>query len=587
MDSLVMVFGIDLDKLEIDRKRPVRTRGGGAIAWGEVADPLLDWLSASGQVVADRGGDFIDIICPWASEHTTGDNTAGYSPLGRGHVQGDIDLGDTRAFKCQHEHCKDRDFKEFKAWAVAQGAPDVAGYDPLARLQGQYVHVVEGEQVVDMIQRPLGGKWRYTLREFSNMHYGRMTPPGRKEPVLIKSAFLGSPRTRAAKYIGYVPTLKDTGLVKVAGQQVVNSYIAPAWPEIDKTPDVFLEHIEYLLPDMRERECFLDWLAHKIQHPEQRSFAVVMIVPDGTQGIGRSWLGNMLQAMLSKTGDDSKVNTVDLDKLSGKQNFNDYLFGCQFLIVEEAKDVAPEEYWSAYETLKERVEPGKEKRAWRNTKYGAARYDNMWFNALVFSNHVDAIALPDEDRRFCVLTNATERRDPAYYERLHGSLRGEEPARLYWWLRRRDISGFDHVYPIETEGRDMMVELARSPSEEIGSVLLEDLVGDLVIFSQLRSRVRDLANQLGHSKVADDPDPVAKRIWKGLKKLRKDKNGARYSVDGKTQEVRAARNTKNWQAADSSHDRDAIVAEAMKNASEVVSFHTLAQFPTLGTPANG
>ena len=49
-----------------------------------------------------------------------------------------------------------------------------------------------------------------------------------------------------------------------------------------------------------------------------------------------------------------------------------------------------------------------------NTKYGKTRQDTMWFNALIFSNHADAMVIPEDDRRIAVFTNAVEKASTEY-----------------------------------------------------------------------------------------------------------------------------------------------------------------------------
>ena len=124
LDEIAEDLKCDFSKIEV-KDNVITLKTGGAVAMDGI-DPMLDWLTDNGHVVRDNGGEWVDIVCPWADTHTTGENTAGYSPLGRGtgrYVQ-------TRAFKCLHEHCLRRLIPEFCAWAVARGAPSVKGYDP-------------------------------------------------------------------------------------------------------------------------------------------------------------------------------------------------------------------------------------------------------------------------------------------------------------------------------------------------------------------------------------------------------------------------------------------------------------------------
>ena len=65
-----------------------------------------------------------------------------------------------------------------------------------------------------------------------------------------------------------------------------------------------------------------------------------------------------------------------------------------------------------------------------NPKYGKTREDRLFFNLLIFSNHADAMVLPEDDRRVCVLENPAKKQTQEYYDRLEQSLDGAEPAQV-------------------------------------------------------------------------------------------------------------------------------------------------------------
>jgi hypothetical protein len=557
LDELAMALGISQNiweeyasKLQKKTKLPASASAN--------IDPALDWLSANGYVVKDDGGHWVYIKCPWAVEHTSGPGTAGYSPLGRG----DGRWEGRRAFKCMHEHCKDRHLGEFRDWAQQLGAPAMLGHDPLPVLQAKYIYVVEGKTVVNMLQRPKGGKWRYALDEWSNKYYQRILTPYRDNPVLIRTAFLEHDDTRQAEALAYMPGKGE--LTVLNGQNVVNTYVEPQHEETDKTPEVFLKHIEYLLPDQREREVFLNWLAWKIQHPGKRSYAIIMVA-DEAYGTGRSWIGEMMAEVL-----EGKVNKATLGQLIGKgtageNTYNDWAAECQFLIVEEAKDLSREDFWSSYETIKERIDNRLHK-FWRNTKYGAARFDYMYFNALIFSNHTDAMVLPEDDRRFCVLTNPEHRLDRAYYAQLQLSLDTDEPARVYWYLKRRNVSDFDHVYPPMTDAKQAMIEQSRSSLDDILDYLEKDFIGDIVTRKLLQTKVSSAARELGYEKIKASPGGIATKVWRRLGSLRpEEKNGARYVIDTERTEVRAFRNNQKWKTIDAQRIGTEITEELKRN----------------------
>ena len=123
--ELASALGCDLDTLAYETGKTLLAKTGGAAAMENI-DPLLDWLVAAGQVVQDGGG-WVEVICPWGALHTTGSNTGGYSPLGRGDGQ----YVQMRSYSCRHEHCRERDLRAFLKYHAPAGAPQVSGFDQL------------------------------------------------------------------------------------------------------------------------------------------------------------------------------------------------------------------------------------------------------------------------------------------------------------------------------------------------------------------------------------------------------------------------------------------------------------------------
>ena len=567
IDDLIAELGISPDELKIEtgNTAPRASVGGAAAAETRVIDPILTWLAENDHIVKDSGGQWVNILCPWHGEHTTGDGGTDYSPLGRGTGGWE----ERRAFNCLHEHCQDRTFKDFRDWVMASGGPWAAGHDPLPWLQARWVYVDASCQFADMEQRPRGGVWLYSEKAWTNMFPHRVTVQGHDNPVATRTAFLESRETTRAADLKYLPNGNE--IAERYEQQFVNTWVPPQHAETDEAPQVFLDHMDYLLPVDVERECFLDWLAFKLQNPDVRSYAVVLVA-DEAYGVGRSWLGKALHKVTC-----GQTGKVSLKQLIGKgtqaeQNYNDWSVGVQFIIVNEAKDVDRLDFFKSYETFKDRVDTSSaEERI--NPKYGPTRNEEMFWNALIFSNHADAIALPDDDRRVAVFTNPTEKRNSEYYTRLWASLDGDEPARAYWWLLWRDVSSFDHAAPPMTPAKQKMLEMTRSPSDEIMDWLEENAKGDIVTRRSLEKMVRKAARDLGHEKIEVSPSGVSNYIWKSIGTLRPDaKNGARYLIDSTREEVRAHRNWGKWGAVDAKRDRDAIVSELEKNTGQPAQF---------------
>ena len=77
----------------------------------DIDDPVVDWLHAQGTVLSETSSGGLVIACPWADEHSSGedgDSSTVWLPAGtNGHTTGH--------FKCMHSHCEHRNRSNFLA----------------------------------------------------------------------------------------------------------------------------------------------------------------------------------------------------------------------------------------------------------------------------------------------------------------------------------------------------------------------------------------------------------------------------------------------------------------------------------------
>ena len=90
----------------------------------EGVDVLYNYLAKNSLILSDTGSEWIKVQCPWHAGHSNNDNSAGYSPLGRGGS-----WAANRSFRCQHGHCSDKTFKDFMIFHKELGGPRVQGFD--------------------------------------------------------------------------------------------------------------------------------------------------------------------------------------------------------------------------------------------------------------------------------------------------------------------------------------------------------------------------------------------------------------------------------------------------------------------------
>ena len=68
-----------------------------------IIDPVLEFLNKK-KLLLSEGGEWHLIKCPWGDRHTDGQYFAYYSPIGWGEIKSQ------RAFKCFHDHCKEKKY---------------------------------------------------------------------------------------------------------------------------------------------------------------------------------------------------------------------------------------------------------------------------------------------------------------------------------------------------------------------------------------------------------------------------------------------------------------------------------------------
>lgn len=117
-----LLFGENGFNIPLQTSRPVLTASNAVLILSSGDDPLLDWLSQTGQTLepAPNSQGWIAIRCPWHGEHTGGaEGGTGYRSA---HPNGVF---------CFHGACAHRQPHDFFAHWLASGAPVLPEVDPL------------------------------------------------------------------------------------------------------------------------------------------------------------------------------------------------------------------------------------------------------------------------------------------------------------------------------------------------------------------------------------------------------------------------------------------------------------------------
>jgi hypothetical protein len=261
----------------------------------------------------------------------------------------------------------------------------------------------------------------------------------------------------------YRPDLKDR-FFEVDGIPYVNAYLPHTVPDAatnwqtHTAWQICAGHITNILNG--DGHLIIKWIAHNVQHPGRKILWSPIIV--GVQGDGKTTLLKIMQAAMGR------ANASPVSPEAMFSDFTGWAEGACVKVLEEIR-VHGNSRHNAMNKLKplitndsvEIVRKGKDGKLIANVT-----------NYVALTNHMDALALDEGDRRWGVFKTRFPNRaamlaelDDAYWSALHGAIDGH-PKVIRAWLLSVDLTDFNRVVGPETNAhKRMMIEASRSPSE--------------------------------------------------------------------------------------------------------------------------
>lgn len=176
----------------------------------------------------------------------------------------------------------------------------------------------------------------------------------------------------------------------------------------------FSAFIAHLIPNSREREYFMRWLAFKYRNPHIPGVSVIFVAYDDEAGkpiygTGRGTLFKIMEQLFG----ERYVSHQSFDILSGSSSqsvYDDWLAESVIVTVDEAR-IDPNggrfgNRQATYERLKEIVDPSVRTRTLQ-IKGGQRFVAKVFASLIIATNHPDAIMIPPDDRRFSIIPNGT------------------------------------------------------------------------------------------------------------------------------------------------------------------------------------
>lgn len=405
----------------------------GKVSPALLGDEIIYSLQAKNLYRKDDGHGKHLIACPWAHEHTT-NGGAGETAYFQAHTNG----YQKAAFKCFHAHCAERTIGDLRVYlGLEQTVPP--GEEVLMQrrytpdeLLADAVYLSKRDTITLLSVPRIDCTSEHFRRLLAASTEYRLTPNGsRPKNVNVSDLWLAHPNRKTAVDRTFSPgegPLCDGP----EGEVCVNTWRPIAheppknWRKVVKP---FLDHLAYLIPDTEVREQFVLWLAHLIQRPGDMPPWHTLMCTDGAQGVGRNWLA----AVIGKLLRGYAALHVDISALAGTaqgSGYNGVLAGKIFACVDEL-------HASAFahggrrmmETLKTTLTADTRL---INPKYGKQTVEFNRTRVLILSNHIEAMPLDVEDRRFLVVRNPDEARTTSYYIALYALLNDDAFISSVW-----------------------------------------------------------------------------------------------------------------------------------------------------------
>ena len=297
----------------------------------------------------------------------------------------------------------------------------------------------------------------------------------------------------------------------------------------------FFDHVSYLIPDELMLSLFLDYLAHIEQRPGEKAGFGWLMVTDETQGIGRNWMTGLLARIWpGYTALDFNLITAIKDSFTGRLS-KKLLVVVNEIVATQVKDrhefVERTKNLVTDETIEINPKFGR-----RHTEYLLARW-------IIFSNHIAAMPLSDQDRRFAVVQNPSTPMPAAYYKRLY-TLQSDVEfiASVRRVLAERKITSDIQAKAPESKAKERVVEATRPPMDSALMEIKGCWPGDLIRASVCKQIVKHLMG-LSDDELTENQSAALNHAYRRCGFVSLDKKN-RFGT--KVERVYALRDAEKW-----------------------------------------
>lgn len=286
-----------------------------------------------------------------------------------------------------------------------------------------------------------------------------------------------------------LPGQDTTRIIERGHQMIYNLWhrprfeVEPSEATISEAGRLFETFLAHLVPGTEERDWARNWVARKVQHPEERGIAFVHVTP--TKGTGRGAFINLLTEMIGHEFHKA-ASSADIYGRSSSSEYRDYR-GVLLLTLSEGITQGTDR-GEGEARARELISSSRE-RMEMNPKGQKQVMATVYFSTFIASNDPHrAVRLDDSERRFCVIAGPHQKLEhnalayKAVNELLpydHGDAKAvkrsqELLAGLYEYLMSLETCGERFKELLKTDAYYEMLEGGRGPVELALSEVLEE-----------------------------------------------------------------------------------------------------------------
>lgn len=220
-----------------------------------------------------------------------------------------------------------------------------------------------------------------------------------------------------ADRLAFRPELTPGSIFTEAGTDYVNCYYPYHGERVPGDVEPMLNHMKLLIPNERDREILMSWVASCIQNPgKKHQWSPVLV---GTEGNGKSLIGKIVRYALG----DRYTAEPRSNQLGGQ--FNGWIENKLFAIIEEV-------HMNGRREMMDSMKPLITNSVIEVEKKGVDSYDaDNRCNILLCTNHKDAVIKTRNDRRYAIIYTGQQTMD----DRRRDGMTGDYFSKLWDWFR--------------------------------------------------------------------------------------------------------------------------------------------------------